>query len=67
MIIRPPFRTKSNIILVLTMVRARLAALRQKMAIIAKHQSIPKTTSSRRASATHSGGTTPTVVNTPPK
>lgn len=58
---------RQAVLKVLTMVRARLAALRQKMAIIAKHQSIPKTTSSRRASATHSGGTTPTVVNTPPK
>ncbi|TAQ85861.1 hypothetical protein B7494_g5804 [Chlorociboria aeruginascens] len=50
---------------VVSMVRARLMALRKKMAFIAQQQSFPPS-SPRPASITHSGGTTPTVANTPP-
>lgn len=48
-----------------TMVRARLLTLRKKMSVIAKHQPLPQPRS--RPSSTHSGGATPTIVNTPPK
>lgn len=47
---------------VVSMIRSRLATLRRKMAMIAKHrpQSIPP-------SSPRSGGTTPTIANTPPR
>ncbi|KAF4630328.1 hypothetical protein G7Y89_g7812 [Cudoniella acicularis] len=50
---------------VVSMIRTRLTTLRKKMAIIAKHQSLPPS-SPRPSSVTHSGGTTPTIANTPP-
>lgn len=53
---------------VVSMIKTRLSTLRKKMALIAKHQSLPPS-SPRPSSITHhsSGGTTPTVPNTPPK
>ncbi|TVY54702.1 Serine/threonine-protein kinase ATG1 [Lachnellula cervina] len=45
---------------VTSMIRTRLVTLRRKMALIAKHQSLPP-------SSPRSGGTTPTIANTPPK
>jgi serine/threonine-protein kinase ULK/ATG1 len=52
---------------VVAMIKTRLSTLRKKMALIAKHQSLPPS-SPRPSSITHhsSGGTTP-VPNTPPK
>jgi serine/threonine-protein kinase ULK/ATG1 len=52
---------------VVSMVRTRLATLRKKMAIIAKHHSLPPAPSSPRPPSTHSGGATPTITNTPPR
>ena len=61
----PFFANKSK---VLAMIRARLQTLRKKMVIIAKHNSLPQPSSPRPSSLTHnSGGTTPTVTNTPPQ
>lgn len=51
---------------VVSMVKTRLSTLRKKMAIIAKHQSLPPS-SPRPASVTYSGGTTSTITNTPPR
>ncbi|KFY16767.1 hypothetical protein V492_01106 [Pseudogymnoascus sp. VKM F-4246] len=48
------------------MVRGRLLTLRRKLAVIAKHKSQPQQQRSR-PSSNHSGGTTPTITNTPPK
>ncbi|KFY22507.1 hypothetical protein V493_06551 [Pseudogymnoascus sp. VKM F-4281 (FW-2241)] len=48
------------------MVRGRLITLRRKLAVIAKHKSQPQQQRSR-PSSNHSGGTTPTITNTPPK
>ncbi|KAH7409136.1 hypothetical protein BKA64DRAFT_388271 [Cadophora sp. MPI-SDFR-AT-0126] len=50
---------------VVQMIRSRLSTLRKKMQLIAKHNSLPPS-SPRPASIAHSGGTTPTVANTPP-
>ncbi|RFU34627.1 hypothetical protein B7463_g1708, partial [Scytalidium lignicola] len=52
---------------VLSMVRSRLSTLRKKMALIAKHQSQNPPSSPRPSSVSHSGGTTPTLANTPPR
>ena len=55
---------QANIKLVLSMIKTRLSTLRKKMAIIAKHQSIPP--ASPRPGSLRSGGTTPTLGHTPP-
>ncbi|KUJ15469.1 Pkinase-domain-containing protein [Mollisia scopiformis] len=58
---------RQAVLKVVSMIRTRLSTLRKKMALIAKHQSLPPS-SPRPSSITHhsSGGTTPTVANTPP-
>ncbi|KAE9366135.1 putative serine/threonine protein kinase [Stipitochalara longipes BDJ] len=56
---------RQAVLKVVSMIRTRLSTLRKKMAIIAKHQSLPPS-SPRPASISYSGGTTPTVANTPP-
>ncbi|OBT79654.1 ULK/ULK protein kinase [Pseudogymnoascus sp. 05NY08] len=48
------------------MVKGRLLTLRRKLAVIAKHKPQPQQQCSR-PSSNHSGGTTPTITNTPPK
>ncbi|QSZ29798.1 hypothetical protein DSL72_004316 [Monilinia vaccinii-corymbosi] len=53
---------RKDVLNVLKMIRTRLHVLRKKMAVIAKHQSMPQS-SPRRS---YSGGTTPTIDNTPP-
>ncbi|PBP19120.1 hypothetical protein BUE80_DR010076 [Diplocarpon rosae] len=50
---------------VVQMIRTRMSTLRKKMQLIEKHKNLPPS-SPRPASITHSGGTTPTVANTPP-
>ncbi|RDL41406.1 Pkinase-domain-containing protein [Venustampulla echinocandica] len=50
---------------VTSMIRTRLTTLRKKMAMIAKHQSLPPS-SPRLSTVSYSSGTTPTVANTPP-
>lgn len=57
---------RSNKLVVVSMIKTRLSTLRKKMAIIAKHQSLPPS-SPRPASIAHSGGTTPTMASTPPR
>ncbi|KAI9046632.1 hypothetical protein LZ554_009374 [Drepanopeziza brunnea f. sp. 'monogermtubi'] len=46
-------------------IRTRMSSLKKKMQIIEKHRSMPPS-SPRPQSTSHSGGTTPTVANTPP-
>ncbi|KAF7956463.1 hypothetical protein EAE96_003804 [Botrytis aclada] len=59
------FGDRKDVLKVLQMIRTRLQVLKKKMTAIAKHQSMPPTSSSPRRS--YSGGTTPTINNTPPK
>ncbi|ESZ92209.1 hypothetical protein SBOR_7418 [Sclerotinia borealis F-4128] len=54
---------RKDVLKVLQMIRTRLHVLKKKMAVIAKHQSMPPQPSPRYS---HSGGTTPTIANTPP-
>jgi len=56
---------RESVLKVVSMIRARLSSLRKKMHLRAKHQSLPPS-SPRPSSIIHSGGTTPTVANTPP-
>ncbi|KAK2629869.1 hypothetical protein QTJ16_000689 [Diplocarpon rosae] len=58
----PPQRRRASMV---QMIRTRMSTLRKKMQLIEKHKNLPPS-SPRPASITHSGGTTPTVANTPP-
>ncbi|CAD6443201.1 166285f2-4ee7-4885-8b2e-ac349fd364bf [Sclerotinia trifoliorum] len=57
------FGDRKDVLKVLQMIRTRLHVLKKKMAVIARHQSMPPLSSPRHS---HSGGTTPTIANTPP-
>ncbi|KAG9246152.1 hypothetical protein BJ878DRAFT_307377 [Calycina marina] len=56
---------KKDVLKVVDMIKTRLATLRKKMAMIAKHNAMAPS-SPRPASIICSGGTTPTLANTPP-
>ncbi|CAL3963383.1 unnamed protein product [Diplocarpon coronariae] len=51
---------------VVQMIHTRMSTLRKKIQLIEKHKNLSPS-SPRPASITHSGGTTPTVTNTPPQ
>ncbi|KAI9648323.1 Serine/threonine-protein kinase [Ciborinia camelliae] len=59
------FGDRKDVLKVLQMIRTRLHVLKKKMTVIARHQSMPPP-SPRRNHGGHSGGTTPTIANTPP-
>ncbi|PQE26027.1 Serine threonine- kinase atg1 protein [Rutstroemia sp. NJR-2017a BBW] len=54
---------RKDVLKVLQMIRTRLHVLQKKMALMAQHQNLPPPSSPRHS---HSGGTTPTIANTPP-